>query len=199
MSQRCSQRRRGNLFDRGPAEILERGPYVGSVERECTAEDGSTYEKHYASFASNIKPSDPNAVARSLERSVDQSGNGNGIFNDVANMIKNVFGVREQKSSERLESIPSAKIESPQSQRQQHRQQQQSAQFQLHDQQWPSPQIEELADDIVQSAGRRKRSAAAVSGSSGINRRRKSSKRRRSSAAKRSKKRSGNKSTTRHK
>lgn len=102
---RCTKHKSGNIFE---SNLPDRGPYEGSVEKICHDEEGQSYSKQFSSYSSNVKPTDPRAVARSLEQS---SSNDRGILGNMANVFKTVFGAPAMtpahRSRQKLQNLSS--------------------------------------------------------------------------------------------
>lgn len=122
----CTQQKQGNIFN---STLPDHGPYSGSVEKVCKDDDGgrSSYSRQYSSYSSNVKPENPQEVARALE---NQGASKPGI---LGNIFKSVFG---KSSSSSVSSQSQSQLPSSSSSLQSH------PKYNIQEQNWPTPNIE---------------------------------------------------------
>jgi len=140
----CSSQRLGNLFD---SKLPDSGPYTASIERTCRDKDGTSFSKQYSSYMSSVKPENPRAVTESLE---SKTPSNQGIFGNMANVLKNVFGqpqyrkepLKGKTETQRLPDHEVANVNEPQEGHLfPHGN---NFEYTIDNEEWPTPRIQEM-------------------------------------------------------
>jgi hypothetical protein len=149
----CTQIRKGNLYD---SPLPSAGPYNAAIEKVC--QDDESFTRQYSSFTTNQRPDNPQAITQSLEKVTNKPPSQPGLFGNMANMLRSVLGspnTNDVKNANReLVSKPQSNQNQNQNQNQNMNATTENMQYSnipqidnnnyiLHDQNWPSPQLEE--------------------------------------------------------
>lgn len=162
----CTQTRRGNLYE---SKLPPSGTYNASVERVC--QDEESFSKQYSSFTSNVRPDNPQAITRSLEQDTRKE---QGLLGNMANMLRSVLGGPSQSSQSAPPQQQSRITELDDNRN--------LPTFNLHQQDWPTPQFEEDHPAALQNT------TASTGGTRTVKKQRRTHKKRKSSKRRVSKK-----------